>query len=244
MKSGNTGKYVLYALGEIALVVIGILIALAINNNHENRLTREKEQIYLLGLRDDFQASKNKLNELLEINKGNYKGAKQIMDYIINKNELPTERQFSELLYHTFSSDIYFNPNNSFLNEMINSGSLKDLSNTNLRRQLTNWISTLEDISKQENDLNNQRAQVLDLLRTDKYSKRTILNLTKVSQEMGLPKGENMISNLKLLNSVTFENNILMFILTSYATESNHYIPLMQELEAILEMINTEINQK
>ncbi|TXD81592.1 hypothetical protein ESY86_07085 [Subsaximicrobium wynnwilliamsii] len=43
-------KYLLYAIGEIVLVVIGILIALQIDNNHNYNEQRRVEQEYLLSL--------------------------------------------------------------------------------------------------------------------------------------------------------------------------------------------------
>ena len=43
----KTFKYLKYAIGEIILVVIGILIALAINNYSERKKERKKEQAYL-----------------------------------------------------------------------------------------------------------------------------------------------------------------------------------------------------
>ena len=42
--TGATSKYLLYAVGEIALVVVGILIALQINNWNQERLNRLEEQ--------------------------------------------------------------------------------------------------------------------------------------------------------------------------------------------------------
>ena len=39
-------KYLLYALGEIILVVVGILIAVAINNSQQNKSIQKKEQTY------------------------------------------------------------------------------------------------------------------------------------------------------------------------------------------------------
>jgi len=51
----KTGNYVKYALGEIVLVVIGILIALQINNWNENRKDRLAESAYLQELLEDFE---------------------------------------------------------------------------------------------------------------------------------------------------------------------------------------------
>jgi|GEM_PF-248327 len=244
VNKNQTVKYLKYAIGEIILVVIGILIALAINNNNIHRIIKQKEKTYLIGLEEEFQTSKLKLIELTEVNMRSYNGAKQIVGFISNKNEPPTEAEFSGLLFNTFSPDISFNPNNSLLNEMINSGSLKDIANTKLRIQLTNWVSTIEDISKQEDELRIQREKVLDMFRLNEYSLKTIFDQTGVSQELGLPISENYRSNLNLLNSTEFENNILMFILTSYATGNTHYNPLMDDLNVILELLNNEIKNK
>jgi len=234
-------NYLIYAIGEIILVVIGILIALAINNSNQNRVIQKKEQTYLNGLKAEFQTSKLKLSELIKINKSNFYGAKKLLEDISNKNESPSEKQFSELLLNTFSSDISFNPNNSLLSEMISSGSLKDISNTTLRIKLTNWISTIEDVSKQESELGIQREKVLDIFRTNENSLRTIFDLTGISQEIGLQKMEQTVSNLDLLKSRKFENNILMFILTTNAMEKAHYQPLMEDLDSILKLIENEI---
>lgn len=130
-------KYLIYAFGEIVLVVIGILIALAINNRNQDRIVLEKEQTYLKGLKVEIQTSAKKLLKLREVNNTNFSGAKQLLDFVSNAEIEPSEAKFSELLFSTFSYDISFNPNNSLLFEIINSGSLKDISNTELRIRLT-----------------------------------------------------------------------------------------------------------
>jgi len=242
MEEKKLGNYLLYAVGEILLVVIGILIALAINNGNENRITRAKEQVYLSGLSEEFQSSQLKLEELMRVNKKIYESAEQIVGYISDQNSTPTEREFSTLLYQSFAFDISFNPNNALLREMINSGSLKDISNAELRKRLANWLSFLEDITKQEHEQNIQRERVIDLFRTSEHSIRTIFDLTNSSGNEPAPSAEKpYISNLNLLQSTEFENNLLMFLITSQSTEVSHYQPLLRELEVILELIGSEV---
>src|SRR5210317_1676767 len=66
-------KYLLYALGEIFLVVIGILIALSINNWNEGRINKIKEQEYLEGIKTDLQSDLKYIDLLLP----NYKSRMQ-----------------------------------------------------------------------------------------------------------------------------------------------------------------------
>jgi hypothetical protein len=54
IKEKRVSKYILYAIGEIVLVVIGILIALSINNWNEQKKTEEKTKSSLLALRNDL----------------------------------------------------------------------------------------------------------------------------------------------------------------------------------------------
>jgi hypothetical protein len=242
LSEGRFARYLIYAAGEIVLLVIGILVALAINNANQQRILREKEHVYLTGLKNEFRTSKRKLEELMKVNRHNYEGAKEIIACISEDIASPGEQQFAELLYNTFAFDVSFNPNNSLLNEMISSGSLKDISNPVLRKELTNWVSTIEDIAKQENELAVQRVKVLDMFRSADLSIRTIFDLTGVSAgTIGLPEDSVHQSNLKLLDSREFENNVLMFIITCYATETAHYEPLMADLDSILELIDGEI---
>ena len=58
-------KYLRYSLGEIVLVVIGILIALQINNANEIRKTRVKELIYLDNIKTDLKLNITNLTEFI-----------------------------------------------------------------------------------------------------------------------------------------------------------------------------------
>ena len=63
MEKNKTGKYLKYAIGEIILVVIGILIALQINNWNEYRKDRNREQAILKNLQIDFQTNIKNVND-------------------------------------------------------------------------------------------------------------------------------------------------------------------------------------
>ena len=60
LTEGKTTKYLKYAIGEIILVVIGILIALQINNWNENRKNESTESDYYCKLLDDFELDRQK----------------------------------------------------------------------------------------------------------------------------------------------------------------------------------------
>ena len=47
LNEGKTSKYIKYAVGEIVLVVIGILIALQINSWNQNRINKISEKLFL-----------------------------------------------------------------------------------------------------------------------------------------------------------------------------------------------------
>lgn len=240
-KENKVGRYLLYALGEIVLIVIGILIAITIDNNNEERKIRRMEQAYLIGLKSEFEQSKNKLQTLIEVNRQNYLDSKQIADYI-SSGSYPNENELSKLIFNALSFEIAYNPNNSMLNEVISTGYLKNITNQELRSELASWESVIQGIHRQEATLREQREQVLYLFRSQNGSIRTILDQSGISEsEMGLQKSAKKHSNMQVIKSQKFENNLLPYLLTGINTENNHYLPLMQRIKRILFLIEEEI---
>jgi len=240
-RENKVTHYLLYALGEIILIVIGILIAMEIGNWNEQRKIRQLELVYLHGLHSEFEQSRAKLQTLIEVNRNVYEDAKRIADYITNE-DFPEEQHLSILIFNAFSYEQAYNPNNSLLNEIISAGYLKNITNPELRQELSSWESVIQGIHRQEETLREQREKVLDLFRKEEGSMRTVLEQTNViDQQMGLVKSKRQDSNLSLIHSREFENNLLPYILTGIMMESEHYNPLLYRINKILELIEKEI---
>lgn len=77
----KTGKYFKYAIGEIVLVVIGILIALQINNLNEERKTENKRQVYYKQILQDFESDKDYIKKqtlIIDSNKVKFETYREI----------------------------------------------------------------------------------------------------------------------------------------------------------------------
>ena len=75
-------KYMRFAIGEIVLVVIGILIALQINTWNEERIEKRKEQSVLIGLHDTFSNNLENLNFIITNSKEAFDTSKKIMSLL------------------------------------------------------------------------------------------------------------------------------------------------------------------
>ena len=72
-------KYMRYAIGEIVLVVIGILIALQINTWNNEQIEKRKEQNILIGLHDTFLSNLENLNFIIDISQDAFDSSKKLM---------------------------------------------------------------------------------------------------------------------------------------------------------------------
>ncbi|MEO1033284.1 MAG: DUF6090 family protein [Bacteroidota bacterium] len=80
MGENKTGKYIKYAIGEILLVVLGILIALQINNWNEKRISKAKEQLLLKELHLEFRDNKAQLDTVVYYHRRALRSAEKIID--------------------------------------------------------------------------------------------------------------------------------------------------------------------
>jgi len=95
--SGRTGRYIKYAIGEIVLVVIGILIALQINNWNEKRKLISEEKEIIVSLTEELKSNIKLLKFSLETNNEVTNATEKLLDSIKN-NTINSFNQY-EVIY-------------------------------------------------------------------------------------------------------------------------------------------------
>jgi hypothetical protein len=125
LMENKTGKYLKYAIGEIVLVVIGILIALSINNWNEERKGKTLANQYANGLARDLKQDTVVLNGYIKFHKETSAG----LDTLITlKNKDLNQPSINDSLYILFRTYCFgvaeFKNNENTLTQLKNTGDL------------------------------------------------------------------------------------------------------------------------
>lgn len=136
LTKGKAGKYIKYAIGEIILVVIGILIALSINNWNEQRKDKVKEQIVLKQLQEIYQSNLFQLEEKMATREKMLISAVQLLNAFDEPTGIIRDSVIEDLA--TVRNDPTFDPIQS---DISRSDNLRLIRNDKLKRLLSNWSS-------------------------------------------------------------------------------------------------------
>jgi len=149
MEQNKTGKYFKYAVGEIVLVVIGILIALSINNWNEYRKERIEEQKILQNILFDFEKAAKELKELIEIREQQVVAFKKIYEFIETGTISSNENEVEKLLWLEAQA-LTYNSQTGTLDMLINSGKINIITNDELKNEMISWPSMVDDYTEEE----------------------------------------------------------------------------------------------
>ncbi len=189
LSENKFSRYLIYAIGEIILVMIGILLALQVNNWSENRKGLERQKKLYANLKIDFQ---NRLNELDGFYNAKNTAVENItrLSVIISKHESGFEESEVTELLGSLLNNFIFNEAFELLEGIFNTGQINDIRNEKLKRKLIEWPQLVEEMLEEqrifESDNRNKYGPLLD-----KYiSKRKLyekLNFRKYTLPKGTP---------------------------------------------------------
>lgn len=151
IKENKVSKYLLYAIGEILLVVIGILIALAINNNSEDGKIKIKELNYLKGIKSDLYLNLAELKAYKLIRETSVNSAETILEFFEEEKTIDPNK----FNFHNLNVQVWYpiKKNDNTFQELINSGNLAIISNNSIKNTLLNIQLGYKQISFLEEHL-------------------------------------------------------------------------------------------
>ena len=233
---GKTGKYLKYAIGEIVLVVIGILIALQINNWNENRKNKIAEGDYYCRILDDFELNEKLIDENYELTTNRIKLTKEL---IKDLNNMPNDRssilnKFVVALRHDVST-----PSNITFDDLTSSGQLKLLTDIKLKNRLihhsTFLNNTLNLLTENRNEVV-KRYTDFELITELGYQDIDYMNRELDKEHIALLPKTNWTNDPTHPIFIKFQDN-LVFILGMQIRQKQHFSNLKQEIQEPIELL-------
>jgi len=249
ISKGQTGKYLKYAIGEIILVVIGILIALQVNNFNENRKDIKKEQIFLKQLKEGYQANLFQLEQKMQMRENIVTSALNIFKAIDSPDDVTREslvRSIAEI-----DIDPTFNP---VQNDLTSSENLRLISNQQLKQLLSNWSSDIVTLQELESIWTNQMYQQLEPFIRKLGISREIANnfvndtehiwlLDDNKKRLEIPPGnsQNTVSKNDIISNKELEGMASSAIIYNHSANAQSEA-LVIRIKQIIDLIDHEID--
>ncbi|MFK5856289.1 MAG: DUF6090 family protein [Bacteroidota bacterium] len=145
-------KYFRYAIGEIVLVVIGILIALSINNWNNKRIKENNAESLSIRLLTETKKNKKQLEYQIKRVKELQKETGSLLTMFGPKFETKNSKLLDSLLYGIISTPLY-EYNSATLDEALNTGQISILQSDSLRTLLYDIPLNVIRIKNYEEDL-------------------------------------------------------------------------------------------
>jgi Family of unknown function (DUF6090) len=131
--TSRTTNYLKYAIGEIVLVVIGILIALSINNWNDIRKENNQELYILKQLQKEFKADSLLVYQFGQLTKGKTSQANSLKNIVINK---AYNTRIDSVVFNAFfiGKLVIFNSYTPTFDELVSSGKLHIIKSEKLKK--------------------------------------------------------------------------------------------------------------
>ena len=254
LNEGKTSKYFKYAVGEILLVVIGILIALQINTWNQNKQDRKQESEILSQLLEEYKSNLIQIDSKISLRKEVINSSLKLLDSrntdieLINIDSI--NLYINKALYRPT-----FDPELGVSSELMNSGKLYLLSNSSLRSKISSFSSSLLELKEEETILVNwTEERIIPFLIThyqigqismgflDDYKTREAITQIQFSKDKSLKELFAKTDPTPLLNQPDFEDYLsLMITNTIYTNDQSKGVK--NKIEDIISLIEKEMDK-
>ena len=232
LEEGHLKKYLSYALGEVLLVTVGILLALQVNNWNQNLLDSREESRLLSALSEEMQLNRFRYERGMQLQDGILVAAERLLVATHNPVERPSEKQIDQDIPKLMGR-FFLTTSSSTYDVLVGSGQLGLLSSAELRTQLAGLKLQMELLGTYEviqaNYVDEQLSPFLN---------RSMDRLSGVSEELELSDqvyaSRFSSSYDDLLASRTFANLLVDLIRHTRAVRGRY-----SEIESIMSRIDS-----
>ena len=150
LTENRMSKYLLYAIGEIALVMIGILLALQVNGWNQERLERKEEKQIFSNLNEEFRQNKQLLQEYSKGVQTILQSGLAIME-LIGQDQQIIQDQNLDSLFFNFLPALDLTTSSNSLKNVIQSGKMNLIQKSELITALNQWENVIIQVNIREN---------------------------------------------------------------------------------------------
>ncbi|MFK7936421.1 MAG: hypothetical protein AB8G22_23100 [Saprospiraceae bacterium] len=243
-RGARVRKYLLYAMGEIILVVIGILIALQFNNQNTRNSTFQKQENHLRLIVGEMKNNLNALREEEE-NLETLINSQRLLINLMNSDTAMVavnENDLSGLLLLPMSREISVHYESGALTELLASGGLKDIKNDSIRSVLASWQGRLKGVRGQEKALRESLTETNQFI-SQHGNFGVIFNDIGFAEDLEVDLNTQGGSNKQVLQSRQFLNILLNYIAVADNLQKRTYRFYERDLEALIDLIDTELKK-
>ena len=228
LMENKTGKYFKYAIGEIILVVIGILIALQINNWNENSKETEQLRNILTRVTQDFDNNSSEITYTLKTTKENINFIDNINKGLVSKDSLRNDNDYFNKYIIAFSGfeDIKINTDGiDLLKTKIQNN--YDLNNDSIEALFKLYTEILFEIEVDESEL-----------------ARAFINLSEYITSTGSFFELDIKGDKRKLTTMLLEDNTFKIYLNEYRYVLEIYLTKLDYFQKQGEELMTKIKTK
>lgn len=237
LSQNKLGTYSLYAIGEIVLVVIGILIALGINNWNEGNKNLRIERVFLEDFRNDLKADIQTLREKIHANDLVLNDVDSILSTLSNTDELSESELTNFLNQHlSLTTESYFVPEKSTIRQYEANSNGRLISSKELKDKLFRYYSANERV---ENNVE-KSIQLYQHNFVTKVIMQTILGGDVLKNLVGADFGRSDLN----LNELRQNSEYLFSLLSKKIGTTNQnkvYQKIVLSAEELIMLIDIEI---
>tara|TARA_A100001011_G_scaffold386831_1_gene463485 strand:+ start:506 stop:1312 length:807 start_codon:yes stop_codon:yes gene_type:complete len=204
----KTGNYLRYAFGEVILVVIGILVALQVNNWNEYRKEKVEEKKILLSLHNEISNNLESLQVVIDEKNKIINTNQHIINNIGKNGEWKSQKSLDSLMNYISLSGWIFVPQNGVLNEIINSGKLLLIENDLIKNEIASLPQLISLITEEDRQYRLDLHQYFLPFLSKNYNLIELTRYRELLENYSFKMGETNFpkSIPELLNSREFEN--------------------------------------